>query len=123
MTLKALFSALLDKLFGSSDRSKEFGQIIRGYKELYHEQAAIVERYKKQTKTIDSYRHKHPGNGEELDKWQRREYELMLQLIAAKKEIYFYKERCIFLEHENEYLLGRNEKATDENNGGEKDCF
>lgn len=115
MTWKSIISALWDKLFGSSDRSKEFGQIIKGYKELYHEQAAIVEKYKAQTKTIQGYRHKHPGNGEELDKWQRREYELMLQLIAAKKEIAFYKERCIFLEHDNEYLLGRNEKVRDEN--------
>lgn len=119
MTWKSIIGALWDKLFGSSDRSKEFGQITTGWKELYQEQLAIVEKYKRQVKTIESYRHKHPGNGEELDKWQRREYELMLQLIAAKKEIAFYKERCIFLEHENEHLLGKNEKATDENNGGD----
>lgn len=110
MTWKVILALIWDKFFGASDRTKEFKQISKGWRDLYEEQRRIVSDYENQLKSIDKYKEKHPENGIEFDEWRRREKDLMNQLIAAKQECYFYKERCIFLEHENDLLLREKEK-------------
>lgn len=99
MEWSAIGSLIWDKLFGSHKRASELNRqteiVIKGYKDLYEQKKSEIE----------SYRYKHPGNGEELDRWLKREHELMLRLIEKEKEILFWKERTIFIEKENEMLL------------------
>lgn len=102
---------IVSKLFGSSERSKEFSIITKEWRTLYEEKKSVVQEYEEQKKVIESYRHKHPGNGEELDEWHKREEYLMLQLVKEKEEKHFWKERAIFLEKENELLLIKKERS------------
>lgn len=104
ITWSKIGAMIWEKLAGSADRSKELNRqteiVIKGYRDLYEVQK----------KEIESYRHKHPGNGEELDKWLKREHELMLQLIHKEKELLFWQERAIFIEKENELLYRQRKK-------------
>lgn len=104
MEWSAIGSLIWEKLFGSHKRASELNKqteiVINGYRELYEQKKVEIE----------SYRHKHPGNGEELDKWLKREHDLMLRLVENEKEILFWKERTIFIEKENELLLMKLEK-------------
>ncbi len=95
---QAIGKLIWTKLTGSGDRQRELNRqtdiVIKGYRDLYEEKTRIIE----------SYRSKHPGNGEELDQWKKREEEMMLKLIDKEKEVLFWKERAIFIEKENELL-------------------
>lgn len=110
LTWKAICGIIWDKLFGSTSRVKEFTAINKEWRGLYEEKKKLVSEYQGQIEKIEKHRSKHPDNGIELDQWKEREYKLMMDLVKAKEEINFWRERCIFIEKENELLLMREEK-------------
>lgn len=110
MEWKVIGGFIWDKLFGSNSRVKEFRAINKEWRGLYEEKKKLVSEYQGQIEKIEKHRSKHPDNGIELDQWKEREYKLMMDLVKAKEEINFWRERCIFIEKENELLLMREEK-------------
>lgn len=109
LTWKAIGGFIWDKLFGSSSRVKEFTAINKEWRGLYEEKKKLVIEYQEQIKKIEQHRSKHPDNGIELDQWKEREYKLMMDLVKAKEEISYWRERAIFIEKENELLLMKEE--------------
>jgi hypothetical protein len=115
MTWKDILAAVWSKITGGQDASrskylnKQTEIVIQGVWDLYEEKKKLAESYLEQLKIIDQYKSKHPDNGEELDKWRQREYLLMMQLVKAKEDINYWRERAIFLEHENDLLLMKEE--------------
>jgi hypothetical protein len=116
MLWKEIGGLIWDILFGSSadkDRAKHLNKqseiVFREVWDLYEEKKKLAESYLEQLKKIEEYK-KHPsGNGEEADQWAKREYELMMKLVRANEQINFWRERCIFIEKENEHLLIKEE--------------
>lgn len=112
-------SLVWDKLFGGGNRQKYLNRqteiVIQGIWDLNHEKEKIIEDFKKQLQKIESHRSKHPDNGIELDQWKEREYKLMIDLVKAKEEINFWRERAIFIEKENELLLMKEESRNRKN--------
>lgn len=90
LTWKKIGALVFQKIFGADNRSAELNKqteiVIKGYKELYEEQKKIIE----------SYRVKHPGNGEELDKWKQREYEIMIELISKERQLLEANSKILF---------------------------
>lgn len=114
MTWKEIFTLIWTKVTGSdASRAKYLNKqteiVIQGVWDLYEEKKKLAADYWNQLKVIDHYKKKHPDNGEELDRWQKREWELMMKLVAANEQIGYWKERAIFLEHENDLLLQKEE--------------
>lgn len=105
-----ILDLIKQKIFGSSDRVKEFAQITKEWKGLYEEKKKLVTDYEDQIKKIERHRTKHPDNGVELDEWKDREHVWMLELVKAKEQISVWREMAIFLEHENESLKSKLDK-------------
>jgi hypothetical protein len=102
-----IFKLIGEKIFGSSrgrELDKQTQLVINEWKGLYEEKKNVLAAYENQKKIIENHKRKHPENGVELDQWLAREQELMLKLVRCNEQINFWKERCIFLEHENELL-------------------
>lgn len=114
-----IFSLIWDKLFGGANRQKYLNKqtemVIQGVWDLNREKEKLIENYRKQIEKIETHRSKHPDNGVELDQWKEREYKLMMDLVKAKEEINFWRERAIFIEKENELLLMREETGNRKN--------
>lgn len=115
MLWKDIGSLIWDKLFGSADKSrakhlnKQSEILFREVWDLYEEKKKLAEEYLKQLEKIEDFKKSHPENGKELDAWRDREYVLMMELVKAKEQINFWRERCIFIEKENELLLIKQE--------------
>lgn len=115
VTWKTIWGLVWSKIKGSgdSDRAKHLNKqtelVIQGVWDLYEEKKKIADDYLNQLKVIDHYKKKHPENGEELQRWKDREYFLMIELVKAKEQISYWRERAIFLEHENDLLLIKEE--------------
>jgi len=110
---KVIGSAIWEKIFGSgraSELNKQTQIVINEWRGLYEEKKKLVADYEKQIEKIKEFKKSHPENGKELDAWREREYTLMIQLVKAKEEINFWRERAIFIEKENELLLLKQEK-------------
>jgi hypothetical protein len=115
MEWKVIGGLIWNKVFGSADkdRAKHLNRqselMFQGVWDLYEEKKKLAEEYWQQLKRIEEFKKAHPDNGVELDAWRKREYELMMQLVKAKEEINFWRERAIFIEKENELLLMKQE--------------
>jgi hypothetical protein len=113
LTWKAIGSVIWEKIFGSSRASelnKQTQIVINEWRGLYEEKKKLVADYENQIEKIKEFKKAHPENGKELDAWRDREYALMMELVKAKEEVSFWRERAIFLEKENESLLMKQEK-------------
>ncbi len=116
MEWKVIGSLIWDKLFGSSadkERAKHLNKqseiLFRGVWDLYEEKKKLADDYLEQLRKIEELKKQHPENGKELQMWKDREYASMMELVKAKEQINFWRERCIFIEKENEYLHIKNE--------------
>lgn len=116
MLWKEIGRLIWDKLFGSSadkDRAKYLNRqneiVFKEVWDLYEEKKKLSENYLTQLRKIEELKKQHPENGKELQMWKDREYALMMELVKANEQINFWRERCIFIEKENELLLIKEE--------------
>jgi hypothetical protein len=116
MLWKEIGTLIWNKLFGATadkDRAKHLNKqselLFRGVWDLYEEKKKLAEDYWGQLRKIEEFKKAHPENGKELEAWKEREYALMLELVKAKEQIHFWRERAIFVEKENELLLIKEE--------------
>lgn len=116
MLWKDIGSIIWNKVFGTpadKDRAKHLNKqselLFRGVWDLYEEKKKLAENYLEQLKKIEEFKKSHPENGKELEAWKQREYALMMELVKAKEQINFWRERAIFIEKENELLLIKQE--------------
>lgn len=115
MLWKDIGNLIWDKLFGSADKSrakhlnKQSEIVFKEVWNLYEEKKKLADSYLEQLGKIDELKKRHPENGKELEAWRQREYDLMMQLVSANEQINFWRERCIFIEKENELLLIKEE--------------
>jgi hypothetical protein len=116
MLWKEIGTLIWNKLLGQTtdkDRAKHLNKqselLFRGVWDLYEEKKKLAENYLEQLRKIEELKKQHPENGKELQMWKDREYALMMELVRAKEEINFWRERAIFIEKENELLLIKEE--------------
>jgi len=120
---KEIFGLIWSKVTGGTDATrakylhKQTELVIKEVWDLYEEKKKVAADYFEQLKKIDELKRKHPENGKELKAWEDREYTLMLELVKAKEQIDFYRERSIFLEHELDLLLIKEERMKKKSGG------
>ena len=76
------------------------GRSPSDYKEMQEYYQSRISYMKKeleeQKKIIESYRHKHPGNGEELDAWKSREEKMLQEKLIMMKKIMELESQLMF---------------------------